>query len=68
MEVAGQTVNRLCGSGLQSVVTAGHAIRCGEGDVFKSRYKIVRIEAAQIVIEDMQFESEQELSLEAPRG
>ena len=34
VEVAGQTVNRLCGSGLQSVVTAGHAIRCGEGDVF----------------------------------
>jgi 3-oxoadipyl-CoA thiolase len=34
VEVAGQTVNRLCGSGLQSVVTAGHAIRCGEGEVF----------------------------------
>ena len=34
VEVAGQTVNRLCGSGLQSVVSAGHAIRCGEGDVF----------------------------------
>ena len=34
VEVAGQTVNRLCGSGLQSVVTAGHAIRSGEGDVF----------------------------------
>jgi acetyl-CoA acetyltransferase family protein len=34
VEVAGQTVNRLCGSGLQSVVTAGHAIRCAEGDVF----------------------------------
>jgi len=34
VDVAGQTVNRLCGSGLQSVVTAGHAIRCGEGDVF----------------------------------
>ena len=34
VEVAGQTVNRLCGSGLQSVITAGHAIRCGEGDVF----------------------------------
>jgi len=36
VEVAGQTVNRLCGSGLQSVITAGHAIRCGEGDVFIS--------------------------------
>jgi len=34
LEVAGQTVNRLCGSGLQAVVSAGHAIRCGEGDVF----------------------------------
>jgi 3-oxoadipyl-CoA thiolase len=34
VEVAGQTVNRLCGSGLQAVITAGHAIRCGEGDVF----------------------------------
>jgi 3-oxoadipyl-CoA thiolase len=34
VEVAGQTINRLCGSGLQAVVSAGHAIRCGEGDVF----------------------------------
>ncbi len=34
IEVAGQTVNRLCGSGLQAVISAGHAIRCGEGDVF----------------------------------
>jgi 3-oxoadipyl-CoA thiolase len=33
VEAAGQTVNRLCGSGLQAVVTAGHAIRSGEGDV-----------------------------------
>jgi len=32
--VAGQTINRLCGSGLQAVVSAGHAIRAGEGDVF----------------------------------
>lgn len=32
--VAGQTVNRLCGSGLQAVVTAAHAIHCGEGDLF----------------------------------
>jgi 3-oxoadipyl-CoA thiolase len=32
--VAGQTVNRLCGSGLQAIVTAGHAIAAGEGDVF----------------------------------
>jgi len=34
VEVAGQTVNRLCGSGLQAVVTAAHAIRCAEGDLF----------------------------------
>ncbi|MGH7541696.1 MAG: acetyl-CoA C-acyltransferase, partial [Gemmatimonadota bacterium] len=34
IEVAGQTVNRLCGSGLQAIVSAGHAIRAGEGDVF----------------------------------
>ena len=34
VEVAGQTVNRLCGSGLQAVVTAAHAIRAGEGDLF----------------------------------
>ena len=34
VEVAGQTVNRLCGSGLQAVVTAANAIRAGEGEVF----------------------------------
>ena len=34
VEVAGQTVNRLCGSGVQAVVTAANAIRAGEGDVF----------------------------------
>jgi 3-oxoadipyl-CoA thiolase len=34
ISVAGQTVNRLCGSGLQAVVAATHAIRSGEGDVF----------------------------------
>ena len=33
VEVPGQTVNRLCGSGLQAAVTAYHAIRCGDGDV-----------------------------------
>ena len=32
--VPGQTVNRLCGSGLQAVVSASHAIRAGEGDLF----------------------------------
>ncbi len=33
VSVAGQTVNRLCGSGLQAVVTAAHAIEAGEGEV-----------------------------------
>ena len=33
-EVPGQTVNRLCGSGLQAVVSVLHAIRAGEGDAF----------------------------------
>jgi len=34
LSVPGQTVNRLCGSGLQAVVTAAHAIRSGEGAAF----------------------------------
>ena len=34
VEVPGQTVNRLCGSGLQAVVSAAHAIRAGEGELF----------------------------------
>jgi 3-oxoadipyl-CoA thiolase len=34
VEVAGQTVNRLCGSGLQAINTAAHAIMVGDGDVF----------------------------------
>ncbi|MFS8636852.1 MAG: thiolase family protein [Gemmatimonadota bacterium] len=34
IEVPGQTVNRLCGSGLQAVNAAFHAIRAGEGAVF----------------------------------
>ena len=34
VQVPGQTVNRLCGSGLQAVTTAAHAIRAGEGDLF----------------------------------
>jgi 3-oxoadipyl-CoA thiolase len=32
--VPGQTVNRLCGSGLQAVNAAFHAILAGEGDIF----------------------------------
>jgi 3-oxoadipyl-CoA thiolase len=34
VSVAGQTVNRLCGSGLQAVNAAAHAIMVGDGDVF----------------------------------
>jgi 3-oxoadipyl-CoA thiolase len=34
IEVAGQTVNRLCGSGLQAINSAAHAIGAGDGDVF----------------------------------
>jgi 3-oxoadipyl-CoA thiolase len=32
--VPGQTVNRLCGSGMQAVASAFHAIAAGEGDAF----------------------------------
>ncbi len=32
--VPGSTVNRLCASGLQSIMDASRAIRCGEGDVY----------------------------------
>jgi len=34
VSVPGQTINRLCGSGMQSVLSAFHAIVAGEGDVF----------------------------------
>ena len=34
VEVAGLTVNRLCGSGMQAVSSAAHAIAVGDGDVF----------------------------------
>ncbi len=34
VEIPGQTVNRLCGSGLQAVTAAAHAIKAGEGEVF----------------------------------
>ena len=33
-EVGGQTVNRLCGSGLQAINSAAQAIQTGSGDVF----------------------------------
>ncbi len=32
--VAGQTVNRLCGSGLQAINSAAHAVMVGDGDLF----------------------------------
>ena len=34
VEVAGLTVNRLCGSGLQAINSAAHAIAVGDGEVF----------------------------------
>ena len=34
VEVAGVTVNRLCGSGLEAVAQASRAVRLGEADVF----------------------------------
>ena len=55
VEVAGQTVNRLCGSGLQAVNTAAHAIGAGDGDVFiaggvesmtRAPYVMLKAEAA----------------------
>ncbi len=33
VSVPGQTVNRLCGSGLQAVASAAQAVRAGEGDL-----------------------------------
>ena len=32
--VAGNTVNRLCASGLQAVMDAARAIACGEGELY----------------------------------
>jgi 3-oxoadipyl-CoA thiolase len=34
VQIGGQTVNRLCGSGMQAVLSAAQAIRAGEGEVF----------------------------------
>jgi 3-oxoadipyl-CoA thiolase len=34
VEIPGQTVNRLCGSGLQAAAAAAQAIKAGEGEVF----------------------------------
>ena len=32
--VGGNTVNRLCASGLQAIMDAARAIRCAEGDIY----------------------------------
>ncbi|MDG2283460.1 MAG: acetyl-CoA C-acyltransferase, partial [Longimicrobiales bacterium] len=34
VDVPGQTVNRLCGSGMQALLSSFHAIQAGQGDVF----------------------------------
>ena len=34
VSVAGNTVNRLCASGLQAIMDASRAIMCGDGDIF----------------------------------
>src|ERR1051326_3661162 len=34
VSVAGNTVNRLCASGLQAIMDAARAIMCGEGDLY----------------------------------
>lgn len=34
VSVGGNTVNRLCASGLQAIMDAARAIRCGEGELF----------------------------------
>jgi len=55
VEVGGLTVNRLCGSGLQAVNSAAHAIAAGDGDFFiaggiesmtRSPYAMLKPEAA----------------------
>ena len=34
VSVAGNTVNRLCASGLQAIMDASRAIMCGDGNIF----------------------------------
>jgi acetyl-CoA C-acetyltransferase len=36
IDIPGSTVNRLCGSGMNSIIQAAHAITCGEADVVVS--------------------------------
>lgn len=54
IEVPGSTTNRLCGSGMQAVVSAAHALAAGWGDVMiaggsesMSRAPYVQLKAAQ---------------------
>ena len=50
----------------RAFLLAGEEVLIGaEGDVFKKRYKIIRIGLNSIVVEDMQFEDQQELKLQA---
>lgn len=37
VSVAGNTVNRLCASGLQAIMDASRAIMCGDGNIFFGR-------------------------------
>src|SRR5256714_1610473 len=37
VDIPGQTVNRLCGSGLQAIASAAQAIKAGEGDAVVAR-------------------------------
>ena len=55
VEVGGQTINRLCGSGLQAINSAAHAIMVGDGDVFvaggvesmtRAPYVMLKVESA----------------------
>ena len=41
VEVPGQTINRLCGSGLQAVASAAQAIKANEGDAFAAGTPVV---------------------------
>jgi acetyl-CoA C-acetyltransferase len=36
IETPGHTVNRLCGSGMNAIISAAHAITCGEADIVVS--------------------------------
>src|SRR3989475_8730366 len=50
VDVPGQTVNRLCGSGLQAVASAAQAIKAGAGGGFIARGGENRDPAANVVL------------------